>query len=163
SYKRHRRPEMQMLRAIVDGDLMISVQGRELGQINGLTHIDLGDVGFGSPVKISARCFAGEEGVIDIDREVEMTGPNHDKGLFILQSRMSASFAKLTPLSLNASLVFEQGYHGVEGDSASCAELYALLSAISGVPLPQGMAVTGAMNQHGEVMAVGGINEKIEG
>lgn len=163
SYKRHRHPEMQMLRAIVDGDLMISVQGRELGQINGLTHIDLGDAGFGSPVRISARCFAGEEGVINIDREVEMTGPNHDKGLFILQSWLSASFAKLTPLSLNASLVFEQEYHGVEGDSASCAELYALLSSISGLPLPQGIAVTGAMNQHGEVMAIGGVNEKIEG
>jgi predicted ATP-dependent protease/ribosomal 50S subunit-recycling heat shock protein len=163
SYKRHRHPEMQLLRAIVDGDLMISVQGRELGQINGLTHIDLGDAGFGSPVRISARCFAGEDGVINIDREVEMTGPNHDKGLFILQSWLSASFAKLTPLSLDASLVFEQEYHGVEGDSASCAELYALLSAISGLPLPQGIAVTGAMNQHGEVMAIGGVNEKIEG
>ncbi|PKO54367.1 MAG: ATP-dependent protease, partial [Betaproteobacteria bacterium HGW-Betaproteobacteria-2] len=163
SYKRHRHPEMQLQRAIVEGDLMISVQGRELGQINGLTHIDLGDAGFGSPVRISARCFAGEDGVINIDREVEMTGPNHDKGLFILKSWLSASFAKLTPLSLNASLVFEQEYHGVEGDSASCAELYALLSAISGLPLPQGIAVTGAMNQHGEVMAIGGVNEKIEG
>ncbi len=163
SYRRHRSPELQLLRSIVDGDLMIRVQGRELGQINGLTHIDLGDAGFGSPVRISARCFAGEDGVINIDREVEMTGPNHDKGLFILQSWLSASFAKLTPLSLNASLVFEQEYHGVEGDSASCAELYALLSAISGVLLPQGIAVTGAMNQHGEVMAIGGVNEKIEG
>lgn len=162
-YKRHRSPEMQLLRSIVDGDLMIRLQGHVVGQINGLTHIDLGDAGFGSPVRISARCFAGEDGVINIDREVEMTGPNHDKGLFILQSWLSASFAKLTPLSLNASLVFEQEYHGVEGDSASCAELYALLSAISGLPLPQGMAVTGAMNQHGEVMAIGGVNEKIEG
>jgi predicted ATP-dependent protease len=163
SYKRHRSPEMQLLRSIVDGDLMIRLQGHAVGQINGLTHIDLGDAGFGSPVRISARCFAGEDGVINIDREVEMTGPNHDKGLFILQSWLSASFAALTPLSLNASLVFEQEYHGVEGDSASCAELYALLSAISGLPLPQGLAVTGAMNQHGEVMAIGGVNEKIEG
>lgn len=163
SYKRHRYPEMQMLRAIVDGELMIGVHGRELGQINGLTHIDLGDAGFGSPVRISARCYAGEEGIINIDREVEMTGPNHDKGLLIMQSWLSASFAKLTPLSLNASIVFEQEYHGVEGDSASCAELYALLSALSGLPLPQGIAVTGAMNQHGEVMAIGGVNEKIEG
>lgn len=163
SYKRHRSPEMQLLRSIVDGDLMIRLQGQAVGQINGLTHIDLGDAGFGSPVRISARCFAGEDGVINIDREVEMTGPNHDKGLFILQSWLSASFAALTPLSLNASLVFEQEYHGVEGDSASCAELYALLSAISGLSLPQGIAVTGAMNQHGEVMAIGGVNEKIEG
>lgn len=163
NYKRHRSPEMQLLRSIVNGDLMICLQGHTVGQINGLTHIDLGDAGFGSPVRISARCFAGEDGVINIDREVEMTGPNHDKGLFILQSWLSASFAVLTPLSLNASLVFEQEYHGVEGDSASCAELYALLSAISGLPLPQGIAVTGAMNQHGEVMAIGGVNEKIEG
>ena len=162
-YKRHRGPEMQLLRSIVDGDLMIRVHGQQTGQINGLTHIDLGDAGFGSPVRISARCHAGEEGVINIDREVEMTGPNHDKGLFILQNWLSASFAKLTPLSLNASLVFEQEYHGVEGDSASCAELFALLSAISGIALPQGIAVTGAMNQHGEVMAIGGVNEKIEG
>ena len=118
---------------------------------------------FGSPVRISARCYAGGEGVINIDREVAMTGPNHDKGLMILRSWLSASFSKLTPLSLTASLVFEQEYHGVEGDSASCAELYALLSALSGVPIKQGIAVTGAMNQHGEVMAIGGLNEKIEG
>ncbi|CAG0962757.1 Lon-like ATP-dependent protease [Methylophilaceae bacterium] len=162
-YQRHAGPEQRLLRTIVDGELMIRVHGREIGQINGLTHIDMGDAGFGSPVRISARCHAGDDGVINIDREVEMTGPNHDKGLFILHNWVSATFAKLTPLSLNASLVFEQEYHGVEGDSASCAELYALLSAISGLPLPQGVAVTGAMNQHGEVMAVGGINEKIEG
>jgi predicted ATP-dependent protease len=118
---------------------------------------------FGSPVRISARCFAGDEGVLNIDREVAMTGPNHDKGLMILRSWLSATFTKLTPLSLNASLVFEQEYHGVEGDSASCAELYSLLSALSGIPIKQGIAVTGAMNQHGEVMAIGGVNEKIEG
>lgn len=162
-YQRHSEPEMQLLRSIVDGELMIRVHGRETGQINGLSHIDLGEGGFGSPVRISARCFAGTEGVINIDREIEMTGPNHDKGLLIQQNWISASFARLTPLSLNASLVFEQEYLGVEGDSASCAELYALLSAIAGIPLPQGVAVTGAMNQHGEVMAVGGINDKIEG
>ncbi len=138
-------------------------EGEHIGQINALTHIDLGDMSFGSPVRISARCYAGGEGVINIDREVAMTGPNHDKGLMILRSWLSASFSKLTPLSLTASLVFEQEYHGVEGDSASCAELYALLSALSGVPIKQGIAVTGAMNQHGEVMAIGGLNEKIEG
>lgn len=160
---RHQHPEEQMRRAIVDGELMINVQGRQVGQINGLTHIDLGDASFGSPVRISARCHAGDSGIINIDREVEMTGPNHDKGLFILQSWLAASFSKLTPLSLNASLVFEQEYHGVEGDSASCAELYALVSALSGLALPQGVAITGALNQHGEVMPIGGVNEKIEG
>lgn len=162
-YLRHAGPEQRLMRMILNGEVMIRLQGREVGQVNGLTHIDMGDAGFGSPVRISARCYAGEDGVINIDREVEMTGPNHDKGLFILQHWLSATFSRLTPLSLNASLVFEQEYHGVEGDSASCAELYALISAIAGLPLPQGVAVTGAMNQHGEVMAVGGINEKIEG
>lgn len=162
-HARHQYPEQQMHQAIVEGELLIRVQGRELGQINGLTHIDLGGASFGSPVCISARCFAGDKGVLNIDREVEMTGPNHDKGLFILQSWLSASFTRLTPLSLSASLVFEQEYHGVEGDSASCAELYALLSALSGLPLPQGIAVTGALNQYGEVLPIGGVNEKIEG
>ena len=160
---RHQYSEQQHRDSIVEGELMISVQGREVGQINGLTHIDLGDSSFGAPVRITARCYAGDEGVINIDREVEMTGPNHDKGLFILRSWLSAHFAQLTPLSLTASLVFEQEYHGVEGDSASCAELYALLSALSGLSLPQGIAVTGAVNQHGEVMPIGGVNEKIEG
>lgn len=162
-FERHHCPERQLLESIVDGEVMINVTGEQVGQINALTHIDLGDMSFGSPVRISARCYAGGEGVINIDREVAMTGPNHDKGLMILRSWLSASFSKLTPLSLTASLVFEQEYHGVEGDSASCAELYALLSALSGVPIYQGIAVTGAMNQHGEVMAIGGLNEKIEG
>lgn len=162
-FERHHCPERQLLESIVDGEVMINVTGENIGQINALTHIDLGDMSFGSPVRISARCYAGGEGVINIDREVAMTGPNHDKGLMILRSWLSASFSKLTPLSLTASLVFEQEYHGVEGDSASCAELYALLSALSGVPIKQGIAVTGAMNQHGEVMAIGGLNEKIEG
>jgi predicted ATP-dependent protease len=161
--KRHNSPERQLRESMIDGEVMINVMGEQVGQINGLTHIDLGDMSFGSPVRISARCYAGAEGVINIDREVAMTGPNHDKGLMILRSWLSASFSSLTPLSLTASLVFEQEYYGVEGDSASCAELYALLSALSGVPIKQGLAVTGAMNQHGEVMAIGGLNEKIEG
>jgi predicted ATP-dependent protease len=152
-----------LLEAIADGDLMIRVQGSEIGQINGLTQADLGDYRFGSPVRISARVYAGDEGVLNIDREVEMTGPTHDKGVMILSGWLSATFSRLAPLCLSASLVFEQEYHGVEGDSASIAELYALLSALSGLPLQQGIAMTGALNQHGEVMPVGGINEKIEG
>lgn len=160
---RYQQPEQQLRESILDGELMINVTERAVGQINGLTHIDVGDAYFGSPVRISARCYAGREGVINIDREVEMTGPNHDKGLMILRSWLSANFAQLSPLALTASLVFEQEYHGVEGDSASCAELFALLSALSGLSLPQGIAVTGALNQHGEVMPIGGVNEKIEG
>ena len=114
-------------------------------------------------MRLSAHTYAGEDGLLNIEREVELSGPIHDKGVFILQNYLAALFAHLAPLSLNASIVFEQQYHGVEGDSASCAELYALLSALSGLPLKQGIAVTGAVNQHGEVLPVGGINEKIEG
>ncbi len=160
---RHSYPEQAMLEAIGEGELLIRIHGREIGQINGLTQADLGDYRFGSPVRISAQAYAGEDGVVNIDREVEMTGPNHDKGVMILQGWLAATFAHLAPLCLSASLVFEQEYHGVEGDSASCAELYALLSALSGLPLPQGMSITGSLNQHGEVLPIGGVNEKIEG
>jgi predicted ATP-dependent protease len=160
---RHGYPERELHEAIASGDILIRVHGREVGQINALTQAELGDYRFGSPVRISARVYPGDEGIIAIDREVEMTGPHHDKGVFILQSWLAATFSRVVPLPLSASLVFEQEYHGVEGDSASCAELYALLSALSGLPLPQGIAITGALNQHGEVMAVGGVNEKIEG
>lgn len=160
---RHDYPERQMQESIASGELVIHTRGAVVGQINGLAQIDLGDHRFGLPVRITARTYAGDEGVINIDREVEMTGPSHDKGVLILQGWLSAAFSRLAPLCLSASLVFEQEYHGVEGDSASCAELFALLSSLSGLPLPQGIAVTGALNQHGEVMPVGGINEKIEG
>lgn len=160
---RHNYPEQRLHESIAEGEILIRINGREIGQINGLTQVDLGDYRFGSPVRISARAYAGDEGIINIDREVELSGPNHDKGVFILQHWLAATFTSITPLCLSASLVFEQEYHGVEGDSASCAELFALISALSGLPLPQGMAVTGALNQHGEVLPIGGINEKIEG
>ncbi|ABE49532.1 Lon protease family protein [Methylobacillus flagellatus] len=161
--QRHDYAEEQIRDSILDGELKIAVTGRQVGRINGLTHIDMGDAAFGSPVQISARCHPGRQGIINIDREVKLTGPQHDKGMFILQHWLAAMFVQQAPLSLNASLVFEQEYHGVEGDSASCAELYALLSSLSGLPLAQGIAVTGAMNQHGDVLPIGGINEKIEG
>ncbi len=155
--------ESQIRDSIIDNELLIQVQGEVIGQVNGLTHIELGDASFGSPIRITARCYPGGKGLINIDREVNMSGPNHDKGIFILQNWLSASFSHLAPLSLNASLVFEQEYNGVEGDSASCAELFALLSALAGLPIRQGIAVTGALNQFGEVMPIGGVNEKIEG
>ena len=155
--------ETQIRDSIIDNELLIQVHGEVIGQVNGLTHIELGDASFGSPIRITARCYPGGRGLINIDREVNMSGPNHDKGIFILQNWLSASFSHLAPLSLNASLVFEQEYNGVEGDSASCAELFALLSALAGLPINQGMAVTGALNQFGEVMPIGGVNEKIEG
>jgi predicted ATP-dependent protease len=160
---RHDYPAQRLQEAIAQGDVLISIQGEKTGQLNGLTQIDLGDYRFGFPVRITARTFAGDDGLLNIEREVEMSGPIHDKGVLILQNYLSALFARNTPLALNASLVFEQEYNGVEGDSASCAELYALLSSLSGLPLKQGIAVTGAINQHGEVLPVGGINEKIEG
>ena len=155
--------EVQIRDSITDNELLIQVQGEVVGQVNGLTHIELGDASFGSPIRITARCYPGQKGLINIDREVNMSGPNHDKGIFILQNWLSASFSHLAPLSLNASLVFEQEYNGVEGDSASCAELFALLSALANLPIQQGMAITGALNQFGEVMPIGGVNEKIEG
>ncbi|OZA29125.1 MAG: ATP-dependent protease [Hydrogenophilales bacterium 17-64-11] len=160
---RHDYPEQRLREEIAEGDVLIDLHGVRAGQVNGLTQIDLGDYRFGLPVRLSAHTYAGEDGLLNIEREVELSGPIHDKGVFILQGYLAALFAHLAPLSMNASIVFEQQYHGVEGDSASCAELYALLSALSGLPLRQGIAVTGALNQHGEVLPVGGINEKIEG
>ena len=161
--QRHNYPEQLTLEAVADGQRLIHVQGEQVGRINGLTQIDLGDYRFGTAVRVSAHTYAGEDGLLNIEREVELSGPIHDKGVLILESYLSALFSHLAPLALNASVVFEQEYQGVEGDSASCAELYALLSALSGTPLRQGIAVTGALNQHGELLPVGGINEKIEG
>ena len=160
---RHNYPEQRLHESIADGERLLTLHGAHIGQINALTQIDLGDYRFGFPVRITARAFAGHEGLLNIEREVEMSGPIHDKGVLILHSYLTALFGHIAPLALNASVVFEQEYSGVEGDSASCAELYALLSALSGLPLAQGIAVTGALNQHGQVLPVGGINEKIEG
>ncbi len=161
--RRHDYPEQRMQQAILEGEVLITVQGARIGQINGLTVIDQGDCRYGYPVRITALTFAGNDGLINIEREVEMSGPIHDKGVFILQNYLSALFSPIAPLALNASLVFEQEYFGVEGDSASCAELFVLLSALSGLPVKQGIAVTGSLNQHGEVLPIGGVNEKIEG
>lgn len=160
---RHDYPDQRLQESIAEGDVLITLHGEKVGQLNALTQIDLGDYRFGFPVRVTARTFAGEDGLLNIDREVELSGPIHDKGVLILQNYLSALFAHNAPLALDASIVFEQEYHGVEGDSASCAELYVLLSSLSGLPLKQGIAVTGAVNQHGEVLPVGGINEKIEG
>ena len=160
---RHDYPEQRLQESIVDGERLLDVTGEQVGQVNGLTVVDLGDYQFGFPVRVTASTHAGEEGLLNIEREVELSGPIHDKGVLILQSYLSALFAHIAPLALNAAVVFEQEYSGVEGDSASCAEFYALLSSLSGLPLRQGIGVTGAVNQHGEMLPVGGINEKIEG
>ena len=160
---RHNSPEQRLQASIVEGDRLIDITGEKVAQLNGLTVIDQGDYEFGFPVRITARTYAGEEGLLNIEREVEMSGPIHDKGVLILQSYLNTLFSHMAPLAMNAAVVFEQEYSGVEGDSASCAEFYALLSSLSGLPLKQGIAVTGALNQRGEMLPVGGINEKIEG
>jgi predicted ATP-dependent protease len=161
--RRHNAPEEQLHEALLDGERLLDVHGERIGQVNGLTVVDFGDYRFGFPVRVTARTHAGDEGLLNIEREVKLSGPIHDKGVMILHSHLSALFAHLAPLALSAAVVFEQEYGGVEGDSASCAEFYALLSALSALPLRQGLAVTGAINQYGEMLPVGGINEKIEG
>ncbi|HUM67946.1 MAG TPA: ATP-binding protein [Chloroflexota bacterium] len=143
--------------------LLVDTDGAVVGQINGLSVIDLGGQAFGRPSRITARVRLGKGEVIDIERQVEMGGPLHSKGVLILSGFLGARYAAERPLSLSASLVFEQSYGGVDGDSASSAELYALLSALAEAPLKQGLAVTGSVNQRGQVQAIGGVNEKIEG
>jgi lon-related putative ATP-dependent protease len=143
--------------------IMISTQGSQIGQINGLSVVQMGEFSFGFPSRITASIRRGKGDVINIEREVELSGPIHSKGVLILAGFLGQRYASDEPLSLSASLVFEQSYSGVEGDSASSAELYALLSAISSVPIKQSLAVTGSVNQHGQVQAIGGVNEKIEG
>ncbi len=132
-------PKSSLHESIVEGERLITAHtAASPGQINALTQIDLGDYRFGFPVRITARTFAGQEGLLNIEREVDMSGPIHDKGVLILHSYLTALFSHVAPLALNASIVFEQEYSGVEGDSASCAELYALLSSLSGLPLAPG-------------------------
>ena len=160
---RHDYPEQRLQETIVDGERLLDLGGEKVAQVNGLTVVDLGDYRFGFPVRVTARTHAGDEGLLNIEREVELSGPIHDKGVLILHSYLAALFVHITPLALNAAIVFEQEYSGVEGDSASFAEFGALLSALADVPVRQGIAVTGALNQHGEMLPVGGINEKIEG
>jgi len=148
---------------IVRGSILIDTSGARVAQANGLAVMQLGDFSFGSPHRITARVHLGSRGVVDIERESEMGGPIHSKGVLILSGYLSGRYALNKPLAVSASLVFEQSYGGVEGDSASSAELYALLSALSDAPLKQSLAVTGSVNQHGDVQAIGGVNEKIEG
>ncbi|WP_316975831.1 Lon protease family protein [Shumkonia mesophila] len=145
------------------GTLLVETGGERVGQINGLAVLQMHDFAFGRPSRISCRVRLGKGQVVDIEREVALGGPLHSKGVLILASYLGTRFAREMPLSLSASLVFEQSYSGVDGDSASSAELYALLSALSEIPIRQGWAVTGSVDQHGRVQAIGGVNEKIEG
>jgi predicted ATP-dependent protease len=155
--------EKRLQELITDGTILVDVEGTELGQINGLAVYQVGDFSFGKPSRITAKTFMGRGGVVNIEREAKLSGKSHDKGVLILSGYLGSKYAQEKPLSLSASICFEQSYDGVDGDSASSTELYAILSSISGVPLKQNIAVTGSVNQNGEIQAIGGINRKIEG
>jgi len=149
--------------AIEKNVILIDTDGAQLAQVNGLSVLQVADHAFGIPTRISATARIGSGELIDIERETTLGGPIHAKGVLILSSYLAHRYARYQPLSLSASLVFEQTYGQVEGDSASVAELCALLSAIGDIPIKQSLAVTGSINQHGQVQAIGGVNEKIEG
>ncbi len=155
--------EEKIRQAISEGVLMVAVEGEVAGQVNGLSVMSFGGYSFGRPSRITARTYMGRAGMVNIEREVKMSGPIHDKGVMILTGYLGDRYAQEVPLTLSASIAFEQSYEGIEGDSASSTELYALLSSLSGLPIKQGIAVTGSVNQLGEVQAIGGVNEKIEG
>jgi predicted ATP-dependent protease len=161
--RRRNLAEERTREVIVDGTVMIDTEGARVAQINGLSVINVGDYDFGRPSRVTARVSVGRGTVQSIEREIELSGPIHSKGFLILTGYLQGQYAQDWPLSLGATLTFEQSYGGIDGDSASTTELYALLSALSGLPLKQGIAVTGAVNQHGEVQAVGGVTRKIEG
>lgn len=150
-------------RMIKQGDMIISTSGSKVGQINGLTIAVAGDCSFGQPVRITANTYIGKSGVVNIEREIAMSGSSHSKGVFILSAYIGEKFAQEVPLSLTASICFEQLYNPVDGDSASSTELYAILSSLSGVPINQSLAVTGSVNQKGEIQPIGGVTDKIEG
>jgi len=160
---RSNRIEERMQELLADGTILCDTRGSVAGQINGLSVLTLADYTFGRPSRVTARIALGRAGMVNIEREVKLSGPIHDKGVLILSGYLGGKFARDKPLSFSASICFEQSYEGVEGDSASSTELYALLSALSGLPVRQGIAVTGSVNQHGQVQPIGGVNYKVEG
>ena len=143
--------------------LLIDIDGEKAGQVNGLSVINLGDISFGKPNRITCTTNPGKAGIVTIEREAELSGPIHTKGVLILTGYLAETFFRDKTVNLSARIVFEQSYSEIEGDSASSTELYALLSNLSNLPIKQGIAVTGSVNQKGEVQAIGGVNEKIEG
>jgi len=160
---RHNKVEEKIQEAIEEGTILVDTSGSAVGQINGLSVIDLGDYSFGIPSRITAKTYTGKAGIVNIERETKLSGKIHEKAVMILVAYLGGKYAQKHSLTLSASLTFEQQYSEIEGDSATCAEVYALLSSISGVPLRQSIAITGSMNQHGEIQPIGGVNEKIEG
>ena len=161
--KRSNLIEEKIQEKIEDEHILVDVDGQKAGQINGLSVYQTGQYTFGRPTRITAQTFMGQEGVINIEREADMSGKIHNKAVLIFSGYLGNKYAQETPLSLNASLAFEQSYGGIDGDSATAAELMAILSSISGFPLRQDLAITGSMNQKGKIQPIGGVNEKIEG
>jgi ATP-dependent Lon protease len=161
--KRMNLPEDRINEAIEEGTIMIDTEGKEVGQINGLSVYDLGQYAFGKPTRITVATAVGKTGVINIEREAELSGAIHNKGVLILSGFLRSRYATNKPFVMAASICFEQSYGGVDGDSASSTEIYAILSSLSGQPIRQDLAVTGSVNQRGEIQPIGGVNEKIEG
>jgi len=161
--ERVKKYDAKYLEMIKENSLLINTSGFEVGQLNGLTVMTIGDYTFGKPAKITVNTYTGKTGIVNIEREVEISGPSHSKGVLILTGYLGEMFAQNMPLCLTASICFEQLYNGVDGDSASSTELYGLLSSLSGIPINQGIAVTGSVNQKGQIQPIGGVNEKIEG
>jgi lon-related putative ATP-dependent protease len=157
------RIEERLREATLEDVLIVNTEGAKIGQVNGLAVLDQGDYSFGRPSRISARTYVGKAGIVNIERETKMSGRIHEKAIFIIASYLGAKYAARKPISLSASITFEQLYDMVEGDSATCAEMYALLSSIAGVALKQQYAVTGSMDQNGDVQPIGGVNQKVEG
>ncbi len=160
---RIKKYDAKYIQMIQEETLLIETEGYKVGQINGLTVITIGDYSFGKPAKITANTYMGKSGIVNIEREVEMSGSSHSKGVLILSGYLGQQFAQKMPLSLTGSICFEQLYGGVDGDSASSTEAYAILSSLSDIPINQSLAVTGSVNQKGELQPIGGVNEKIEG
>jgi len=148
---------------IDEGSILIDTQGAVIGQVNGLSVYDMGQFAFGKPTRITARTSVGRAGVINIEREADLSGRTHNKGVLILGGYLRGMYAQDKPFSFSASIAFEQSYGGVDGDSASSTEVYAILSSLARLPLRQDIAVTGSLNQKGEIQPIGGVNEKIEG
>jgi len=163
SFERRKMIEDKIKEMISKGVILVDVTGERVGQVNGLTIYEIGDYRFGRPVRITASVSMGRAGIINIERESNLSGRIHDKGVLILAGYLREKYAQDKPLTLSASICFEQSYSGIDGDSASSTELYALLSALSGLPIKQGIAVTGSVNQKGDIQPIGGVNEKIEG
>ncbi len=161
--ERVKKYDERYLEMIEENTLLIDTSGYKVGQLNGLTVMSVGDYTFGKPAKITVNTYTGKNGIVNIEREVEISGPSHSKGVLILTGYLGEMFAQDMPLCLTASICFEQLYNGVDGDSASSTELYGLLSSLSGIPINQSIAVTGSVNQKGQIQPIGGVNEKIEG